>query len=212
MNDTQDHDTDRFGGRLSLIRPSDLSGPQQGLYAYLELSKLPWAEAAGFQARLADGRLIGPFNVFLHAPEMSRAFNAWIDAEAKHSTLTKPARQTVILAVGVAWRAAYEVYAHAAVARQDGLDAECIRCILGGQRHGRASPDIQAAWAFSNALARDRAVPRSLYDDAVRCLGEQGVVDMVNLVGLYLATCALLNAFDIPAPTTPASLTLDSLS
>lgn len=197
--------TGNLGGRLRLAEPSTLNGPQRDLYEYLAASKLPWAEAAGFQARLADGRLIGPFNAFLHAPEMAQAFNAWIDAETEHSTLGKPVRQAVILTVGVAWRAAYEVYAHAAVARQDGLDEEALRCILGGQHPQGASPNIQAAWAFSNALARDRAVPQPLYDAAIACLGEQGVVDMVNLVGLYLATSALLNAFDIPAPVTPAA-------
>ena len=200
MTGRRDHDMDALGGRLRLADPSALSGRQRVLHDYLAGSKLPWAEAAGFQARLADGRLIGPFNVFLYAPEMARAFNAWIDAEAEHTSLAKPVRQVVVLAVGVAWTAAYEVYAHAAVARQDGLDEGSIRSILVGQCPRDAPPELRAAWAFSNSLARDRAVPRPLYDDAVACLGEQGVVDMVNLVGLYLATSALLNAFDIPAP------------
>ncbi len=205
MSGDQGDDADRLGGRLSLIHPADLTAPQRSLYDTLERSKLPWAEAAGFQARLADGRLIGPFNVFLNAPEMAQAFDAWIDAEAEHSTLAKPARQAVILAVGVAWGAAYELYAHVAVARQDGLDEASIRSILAGQRPDGAAPDIRAAWAFSSALARERAVSQPLYDAAVRRLGERGVVDMVNLVGVYLATCALLNAFDIPAPATPAA-------
>jgi 4-carboxymuconolactone decarboxylase len=30
--------------------------------------------------------------------------------------------------------------------------------------------------------------------------GQRGVIDMVHLIGIYLATSALLNAFEIPAP------------
>ena len=205
MTGNQGADMGHLGGRLRLVDPSALTGRQAAIHDYLAKSKLPWAEAAGFQARLADGRLIGPFSLFLRAPEMARAFNAWIDAETEHTTLAKPVRQAVILAVGVAWSAAYEVYAHTAVARHDGLDEESIQLILGGQCPHGTSTAIQAAWAFSNSLARDRTVPRPLFDDAVACLGEQGVIDMANLVGLYLATSALLNAFEIPTPAKPAA-------
>jgi hypothetical protein len=31
-------------------------------------------------------------------------------------------------------------------------------------------------------------------------VANKGVVDMVLLIGLYLATCSLINAFEVPAP------------
>lgn len=54
---------------------------------------------------------------------------------------------------------------------------------LAGSTRRAPRRTLKAAWAFSNALARDRAVPQSLDDVAIAYLGEQGVVDMVNLVG-----------------------------
>ena len=36
---------------------------------------------------------------------------------------------------------------------------------------------------------------------AIEAVGQTGVLDMVNLIGAYLATSALLNAFQVPAPS-----------
>ncbi len=38
------------------------------------------------------------------------------------------------------------------------------------------------------------------YARAEQTFGHEGLVDMVLLIGLYLATCALINVFDSPAP------------
>ena len=38
---------------------------------------------------------------------------------------------------------------------------------------------------------------------ALDAFGRDGVLDIVHLVGMYLATSALLNAFRVPAPEIP---------
>lgn len=194
-----EHEQD-LGGRLQLLRPGDLLPAQQELYGYLLATKLRWAEESKFQGQLADGRMIGPFNGFLQTPEMSRAFNDWVDAEAAHTSLAGDVRQVIVLAVGTAWDAAYEIYAHAAVGRQAGLSEATIQSIIAGHEPHDLSPQAAAAYRFTDALARERSVDDALYAATVAALGTQGVADMVNLIGIYLATSALLNAFRIPVP------------
>ena len=41
------------------------------------------------------------------------------------------------------------------------------------------------------------------YAAAQEAFGRDGVLDMVHLTGMYLATSALLNAFEVPAPPIP---------
>jgi 4-carboxymuconolactone decarboxylase len=41
----------------------------------------------------------------------------------------------------------------------------------------------------------------------MQAFGEEGLVDMIYLIGIYLVTCALLNGFEIPAPVSAASET-----
>ena len=61
---------------------------------------VPWAEKAGFQAKLPDGRLIGPFNTILLSPGMAKAFLNLQAVEGKEQQPV-PAREAgVILTVG----------------------------------------------------------------------------------------------------------------
>ena len=192
--------TEDLGGRLPLVDVNDLQQNQRDLLSYLEDSKFPWADQSGFRSRLPDGRAIGPFNVYLHSPEMGRAFNVWVDAESAHSTLSAQVRQVVILTVGAGWHAAYEVYAHTAVARSAQVDEHIIDAIVAGSEPSAASPQIVTAWRFTNELVAHRSVSAQTYQDAKAIFGDRDLVDMIHLIGLYLATSALLNAFDIPAP------------
>lgn len=57
------------------------------------------------------------------------------------------------------------------------------------------------------ALVRDHQVPDDLYRQAVTVFGTDGLVALVNLIGPYLNTCALLACFQVPAqhPTTASA-------
>ena len=189
-----------LGGRLPLLRPPDLNVEQQKLYKYLEDSKITWANTSGFQAELPDGRLIGPFNAFLYSPQLGRGFNEWIDAETQYTSLPAPVRQLIVLTVGAAWQAAYEVYAHTAVGRAAGLSAAVMKAIKQGQEPAGLPAPEAAVYRFTQALVTQQQVPDDRYRAAVAAFGPGGVVDMVHLIGQYLATSALLNAFAVPAP------------
>lgn len=191
---------EQFGGRLPLVDIASLDPAQKEMLDYLEANKFPWARQSGFQSRLPDGRVIGPFNVFLHSPEMGLAFNRWVDAESAHTTLPPDVRQVIILTVGVAWSAAYEVYAHLAVARKAGVNEATIDAISRGHEPGHASGSVVAAWRFTHQLVTTRSLTAPVYDAAKAAFGDRGLVDMIHLIGLYLATSALLNAFEVPAP------------
>ena len=78
---------------------------------------VPWAGAAGFQARTQAGQLIGPFNPALLSPAISKAFFEFVLAEHQSTSLSKRDREVIILRVGAAWQAPYELYAHCAVGR-----------------------------------------------------------------------------------------------
>jgi 4-carboxymuconolactone decarboxylase len=46
----------------------------------------------------------------------------------------------------------------------------------------------------------DHRVAAETYARAEQALGRRGLVDMVLLIGLYLTTCSIINAFEVPAP------------
>ena len=191
-----------LGGRLSLLKPTDLSPDQRKLHGILSENMVSWAKESGFQADTADGELIGPFNPMLYSPHIGQALIQYLGAEREHTALTPKVREVVILTVGAVWGAAYELCAHAAVGRKAGLDEASIQAlVVGGAATETLAVEESAAHEFTRALVAERRVEPELYTRTVEIFGEKGVVDMIHLAGNYMTVSALLNAFDVPAPT-----------
>ena len=123
-----------------------------------------------------------------------------MQADSKHTTLSKRVHDIVILSTGAVWQSAYELYAHSVVARAVGVPEAAIIALVAGGSSEALSPEEQIAHRFARKLTMDRRVDADLYREAEAAFGKTGLVDMVYLVGMYLLTCALLNAFEIPAP------------
>lgn len=189
-----------LGGRLPLLDPSQFSSAQREAYERLASTMVPFADSVGFQTKTSDGRLIGPFNPALYSPGVSAGFGDFMEAEARSTSLDNRVRQVVILTVGAVWKAAYELYAHSAEARQAGLPDDVIATLVAGQIPAQLSDDEQLAARFAQQLSAEHRVDDALYAAAERAYGERGLVDLTLLVGYFHTTCALLNAFDIPAP------------
>jgi 4-carboxymuconolactone decarboxylase len=193
-------DDRRWGGRLPLAEAGTLDQEQRAVAEQLHLFAVPWAEQAGFTPTTDDGYLIGPWNVLVHRPQPARGFNEWVKADQMGSSLPATVREVVILTVGVAWQAVYELYAHTAVARHVGTAQPVIDGVLNHTPNDDFSAAELAAHRFTDELVRARTVTDETYGQTLEVFGQRGVIDMVHLIGIYLATSALLNAFEIPAP------------
>ncbi len=191
---------DDLGGRIALSEPAALTVSQQTLYKVISETAVPWAKASGFVAQIEDGRLIGPFNIVLESPDLGGAFLQFQHAEEKMTSLTERVRQVVILSVGSVWKAPYELYAHAAVARTAGLPEEAVKALTTGEAATGLSSEEQMAQQFTRQLALERTVSRELFHQAKDVFGVRGLVDMVFLTGCYETVCSLLNTFAVPAP------------
>ena len=56
------------------------------------------------------------------------------------------------------------------------------------------------AQRFTHQLVSEHAVDGDIYGAAQEVFGDQGLVEMLVLIGCYLSVCALLKAFAIPVP------------
>lgn len=195
---------DTLGGRLPLLSPEQLDSDQKKLYSQLQDTMVPWAKKSGFQAATFDDRLVGPFNAMLRSPVISKALMAVTAAEGKETALSERVRQVVILTVGAAWQAAYELYAHVAVGRQAGFDEATVQALAAGQKPAALAHDEGVAYDLTHRLVTTHQVDAELYEQAVVTFGEKGVVDLIYLAGHYMTISGLLNTFAVPAPTAAA--------
>lgn len=189
-----------LGGRLPLLPPGTLDEAQRALRDCLQATRARNAEEAGYMAALPDGRFIGPFNALLRTPHIARPLLQWAQALAR-SGIPADVREAVILTVAAHWRAEYALYAHTAAAERAGLPGPAIASLLHGEAPRGLRADAGLAHRLAAALVRDHRVPDDLYDEATAAFGTNTLIALVNLVGQYLNTSALLTCFRIPAPS-----------
>lgn len=193
-----------LGGRLPLLVPTALDRAQRDIYTRLQTTRLRSAEGAGYLAVLPDGRLIGPFNAMLRNPRIAQPLLEWAQAITR-ADIAADVREVVILTVAAQWRAEYALYAHTTGARCAGVPETAIAALRHGDTPRGLRAEADVAHRLAAALVRDHQVPEDLYADAVAAFGTDGLVALVNLVGQYLNTSALLACFQVPAPTQPTA-------
>ena len=102
--------------RLPLIPPAALTPEQMSLYADMKAGIS--SNFNDFKTVREDGALMGPWNPWLHEPVIGKAIWDLTRAMTMQATLPEPVRQVAILVVGAHFGAAYEIYAHIAVAER----------------------------------------------------------------------------------------------
>jgi 4-carboxymuconolactone decarboxylase len=192
---------DDLGGRVKLLDPAGLDAEQKRLYNQVVQNIVPLANNAGFKSKTEDNRLIGPFNPMLFSPDVSIPFLALQKAEEDRTSLSKRARQVVILSVGSVWKASYELYAHSAVARAIGFDDKAIVSLKNGEPCAELSEDEKVAQRFALQLVKQRFVDDDLFVAAQKAFDNKGILEMLVLISCYQAVCSVLNVFEVPAPS-----------
>ncbi|MGI9384380.1 MAG: carboxymuconolactone decarboxylase family protein [Methyloligellaceae bacterium] len=147
----------------------------------------------------AQGALRGPFNAMLYSPEIGDAVQQLGALLRFSSSLPAELREVAILTVGQHWRADFEWYAHALIAKREGLEDHVIDAIKNGQTPDTGD-DIATVHRFASELLRQHRVSAETYRAATDLLGERSVVDLVFLVGYYTFIAGTLNAFEVPVP------------
>ena len=185
--------------RLGAVRPADATSAQREVID---------AIAGGARGRgrplgsLLDerGGLAGPFNAWVHRPDLGLVVQSLGERLRFHGTLPGAAREIAILAVGAKWMAEYEWWAHSKLGRREGVSDETIEAIHRGERPLLSDPAEQAAYDFTIALLETGRVDPASYDAARSHLGDGGLVELVTLAGYYTLVSFTLNAFEVPLP------------
>ncbi|WP_242098531.1 hypothetical protein [Sphingomonas sp. CROZ-RG-20F-R02-07] len=144
--------------------------------------------------------MIGPFNSYFYVPDISDGYIAWIEAQHDHLPFTREVREAVILTVGAACNAPFELCAHRAVARSAGLAPDTIEALATGAAPKALSKEGRVARDFTRALVIRHEIDDALYAEAHAVFGDAGLVATTHLIGPYLSAPAVLNAFRVPAP------------
>jgi 4-carboxymuconolactone decarboxylase len=154
----------------------------------------------GDQLLNSDGGLVGPFNAFVRAPDVGRHLSA-LGATVRFGTsIERRLSELAIITVGARWKAEFEWWAHARMARRHGVPDAVVDAIARGDEPPFTADDERMIYAVASQLVKTGGVGKDAYDAARELLGDAGMVELVSLCGYYTLVSFVLNAFDVPLP------------
>ncbi|HEY6635450.1 MAG TPA: carboxymuconolactone decarboxylase family protein [Acidimicrobiia bacterium] len=138
------------------------------------------------------GRMLRPFAVMLHRPEIARA-TADLGAVLRYaSTLSDHDRELVIVITAVERDCAFELDAHRPLAAEAGVAPETITAVADG---GDVADARDAAIvAYVRALTRTGTADDTTFHGAHDIFGDEGVVELTAIVGYYTMLAMSMNA------------------
>ena len=147
-----------------------------------------------------SGGLRGPFNPWLHAPEVGRRA-ADLGGHLRFATsVERRLLESAIITTGARWKAEFEWWAHVPMARENGVSEAVIEAIGRGGLSPSSATTNGSCTRWRIELADDGHLGPQTYADAQALLGDRGMVELVTLCGYYVLVSYTLNAFDIGLP------------
>jgi 4-carboxymuconolactone decarboxylase len=147
-----------------------------------------------------EGGLAGPFNALVTAPNVGVHFSAMGAALRFQTSIDRRLIELAIITVGAYWKAEFEWWAHARMARQHGVPDAVVDAIGNGETPALESDEDRAVYQVAYQVARQGRLDDATYGAAQKYLGDQGMVELVMLCGYYTLVSFTLNAFEVPLP------------
>jgi 4-carboxymuconolactone decarboxylase len=146
------------------------------------------------------GRPPAPMMAWLNSPEMARHAMR-LGAVLRFDTIFPPELSEIaILVTARHWTSHYEWYAHKRLALQGGMKPEIIDAIR--DRRTPEFDDLKGKMIYdvARSLHEGHGLVTGLYDEAVKLLGERGLVEVIGLCGYYTLVSMTLNTFEFNLP------------
>jgi 4-carboxymuconolactone decarboxylase len=192
--------------RLRPITEDQLDDAQRATWdAVLGDDRRTAAHRGAVDLRGYDGGLVGPFNAWLHSPNVGRRIVELGGQLRFTTTIDRRLLELAIITVGAHWESNFEFFAHAGYARDAGVDGAVIAALAAGAEPPLVLDDEITVHRICRALLDDHRVDDDLYADGVALLGEAGMTELVALAGFYTLVSFTLNTFRVglPAGTEP---------
>ena len=148
----------------------------------------------------ARGTPTGPWIALLRSPELMKRTRGVSDYLRFESVVPGWLREFVILMTARQWAQNYEWNAHYAIAIDEGLSPDIARAIAEGRRPDGMVREEEILYEFCLELQRNHSVSDATYERALERFGEQGVVEVVSLMGYYTMISMILNTSRAPLP------------
>lgn len=144
--------------------------------------------------------LTGPAAVSMYSPKVAEAFHILNQYLRNEGVLSARYYEVAILHAASEFEQAYEWSAHEPAARRVGVPAAVIDAIKHDGELGGLEKKDELIIRLGRALFRDHKVDSALYAEVVEHFGQQGMVELVTVMGDYVMVGLVLTAVDQHLP------------
>lgn len=169
----------------------------------LELSQMNEAQRKAAEELIAGPRkgVKGPFIPLLRSPELLNRMQKVGEYLRFQSALTPRINEFVTLIVAREYTQEFEWFVHLPLAAKAGTSAETLAALAQGQRPPAMADDETVAYDFAIELLARHGVSDATYARTLATFGEQGLMDLVGLIGYFAAISLVLNVAHTPPDT-----------
>jgi 4-carboxymuconolactone decarboxylase len=146
------------------------------------------------------GAVVGPLRAALHVPELADRWQNLGEYIRFRTSLPPVLSELAILVTAYRWRSQLEWHIHSQAAAKAGITADVIEAIRKGEAPLLPDPSQAAVFEFTRQLQQSGVVSDAAYDEAYRCLGTAGLVELTAVTGYYTMVALTLNAHHIYPP------------
>jgi 4-carboxymuconolactone decarboxylase len=148
----------------------------------------------------ARGRFGGPFQLLIRAPDICEHAAKLGEHLRWGTSLSDRLSELAIIATARFWRAQYEWYAHAPLAAKAGVPEAAIEAIRTGGTPLFTAKDEALVHRICSEIFRTQRLSDASFNEAIAALGEQGLVEVIGIVGYYTLIANTLNVFQVGLP------------
>lgn len=168
--------------RLPNLDPATLTPDARRVYDYV-------AAAHG-------GNVRGPWAIALRVPEVTEHMHRLYDRIARDSKLGQRLYELIVLVIARYWNAQFAWQTHEKNALAAGLPAATIDAIREGRTPSFEREDERIAYDTVTELATTRALSDASYRRAQAFFGDDLLVELISVAGLYTMIAMLLVTFE----------------
>ena len=140
------------------------------------------------------GRVVGPFAVLLHSPELAQKVGQLGAFVRYGSDVPDSVRELATCTVGRELDALYVWSSHVDLARKAGVAEATLSAVKAGRP---VEGEHQDVILYVQALVREHRAPEALFQRLQSRFGSKGMLELTATVGYYSMMAAVLNGFEV---------------
>jgi 4-carboxymuconolactone decarboxylase len=165
--------------------------------------KLTPAQTTVFdQLTAGRGRILGPYKVWIHSPNVASGMEQIGTFLNKRSSLSTREVEIGILVIAQHWQGDYVKQAHIRAGKVAGLTQETIDAILAGADPKLADPHERAVHGFAASLVSSTKLSDAEFAEIEKALGREGIAEVLVLLGYYTSVALAMKVHEVPIPQT----------